>query len=183
MRPTDMTLATDTNENAEGKFPLALESGKRLHTRRATEADWPRMVEMFRLWHEESYLSDTIPFSEAKANAMAEKALGEDPAHIAVAVEHDGVVVGGLYAFAGEYYLGDETLVTTIHGFFVDPGIRKSILSGKIALRLFRAAKQWSDHMGAKCMLFHVTSGVKAAQTDRFLRKLGCRPLGGNYVV
>ncbi|KZL11702.1 hypothetical protein PsAD26_02559 [Pseudovibrio sp. Ad26] len=171
-----------SKENQTQMVHNSSDAEQRLKTRRAEEKDVPMLIELFRLWHDESALSE-IPFSPSKVQAMADKALGPNPAHMCAVVEHNGELVGGLYAVIGDYYISDETQVTTIHGFFVHPSVRKSVLSGKVALRLFKAAKQWSEHMGSSYLLFHVTSGVKPAETDRFLRKLGCRPLGGNYAI
>jgi len=45
-----------------------------------------------------------------------------------------------------------------------------------------RAVQRWSVQNGAKDLHVNVTTGIDAARTDQFLRRIGFRQTGGNYV-
>nr|WP_319512887.1 hypothetical protein [uncultured Cohaesibacter sp.] len=153
----------------------------RITLRQATIADLDTLVAFCRDAHEESYLSG-IPFSEEKAfKLMTNCVSDEHPNLISILAEANEKPVGYLCAAAGEYYVGTETLLTTVHVIHVTQSIRRSLLGGKVAIRLVRGIKQWSDQIGAKHLLFHITSDIRPAQNDRFMRKMGFRTLGGNY--
>nr|WP_320144076.1 hypothetical protein [uncultured Cohaesibacter sp.] len=132
--------------------------------------------------HEESYFGD-ISFSEEKVRKFAQKSVSETyPSQISILAEVNGKPVGYLYAVAGDYYVGSDSLLTTVHVIHVAKSIRHSLLGGKVAFRLVRGIKQWPDQIGAEHLLFHITSDINPALSDRFMRKMGLKTLGGNYV-
>ena len=71
--------------------------------------------------------------------------------------------------------------MTTAHLIAVDAERCGRYLSAKAFVRLLGAIRLWSDSRGASQILVHVTTGVAIRQTDRLLRAVGARLLGGSY--
>nr|WP_272214561.1 hypothetical protein [Marinicella sp. W31]MDC2880184.1 hypothetical protein [Marinicella sp. W31] len=91
-------------------------------------------------------------------------------------------VAGMLWCSVGEHHIGRDILLTTIHNLNVQKSLRASLAGGKVTLGLLKRAEAWSRAKGAREMLFHVTSGVETARTERIMRKMGYEAMGGNYV-
>ncbi len=87
------------------------------------------------------------------------------------------------YAKVGEYFLGSGTRIATNYIFYVSPGIRHSLLGGKIAIRLMRIFTDWARAQGANEINIHATSGIEPQQTHKFLQKVGFAQYGGNYAA
>jgi hypothetical protein len=51
------------------------------------------------------------------------------------------------------------------------------------AVKLLRAVRRWSAEAGANDIHLNVTTAIAPAKTDRFLRRMGFRQTGGNYVL
>jgi hypothetical protein len=64
--------------------------------------------------------------------------------------ERRGQAVGFVYCSVGEYHIGSDVLLTTIHNMNVARSVRSSLSGGKIALGLFRGVETWSQARGAK---------------------------------
>ena len=96
--------------------------------------------------------------------------------------EKHGQAVGFVYCSVGEYHIGADVLLTTIHNMNVFRTVRSSLSGGKIALGLFRGGKTWSQARKAKEILFRVTSDVNLAQAHRLAKRIGCKFVGGSYV-
>ena len=79
--------------------------------------------------------------------------------------EKHGQAVGFVYCSVGEYHIGSDDLLTTIHNMNVFRTVRSSLSGGKIALGLFR-----------------VTSDVNLAQAHRLEKRIGYKFVGGRYV-
>ena len=156
--------------------------GSAITLRQAGKDDLDTLIAFSRDAHHESYFGGIV-FSEGKVRKLASRSISDKhPNLISIMAEVRGKPVGYLYAAAGEYYVGSDTLLTTVHVIHVTKSIRHSLLGGKVAFRLVRGIRQWSDHIGAKHLLFHMTSDINPAQSDRFMRKMGFKTLGGNYV-
>ena len=68
------------------------------------------------------------------------------------------------------------------YGIYVSAKIRKTILGGKIALKLLRIAGDWAKAQNAEELHVHSTAGIAPERTDRLLSKFGFKAYGGNYV-
>ena len=96
--------------------------------------------------------------------------------------EKHGQAVGFVYCSVGEYHIGSDVLLTTIHNMNVFRTVRSSLSGGKIALGLFRGVETWSQARKAKEILFRVTSDVNLAQAHRLAKRIGYKFVGGSYV-
>jgi len=132
--------------------------------------------------HEESFFS-YIEFSEIKFNTLFDKAVESPHFCFGAVAESRGALQGFAYATLGEYFIGDEARIVSVHVLFVKASIRDSLAGGKIAIRLLKSLQYWGRERQANAVMMHVTSGVKVKATDRFLRKLGMQTLGGNYIL
>jgi hypothetical protein len=54
---------------------------------------------------------------------------------------------------------------------------------GTAAVKLLRALRRWAAQAGADDLHLNVTTAIELVKTDRFLRKMGFRQTGGNYVL
>lgn len=62
---------------------------------------------------------------------------------------------------------------------YVAPAAR----GGPAAVRLLRALRAWARQNQAHDLHVNVTTAIQPARTDKFLRKMGFRQTGGNYVL
>lgn len=90
--------------------------------------------------------------------------------------ELDGGLIGLMIVQIGAH-LHLPIPVAQVVTFYVAPEHR----GGLAAIKLAHACRKWAKDKGAAILHFNVTTGVRAATTDRFLRKLGFRQTGGNY--
>lgn len=138
------------------------------------------IVFMAKQSHEESRFS-YIEFAPEKVRTIAEKAIS-DPARHAVMMAWDhGQPVGFVYCSIGEYHIGADTLVTTIHNINVLQDVRHSLRGGRVAIGLLKGVYSWSKARNAQEILFHVTSDVDLGRTHKFIKRLGYRFIGGSY--
>jgi L-amino acid N-acyltransferase YncA len=158
-------------------------AGRDLRVRLLTDrAEIERLRPLARADHEESALGD-IPFSDRKFGRLADDA-ARDPNRIGVIVaEKHSEIRGFLFCTAGEYFIGEGALLTTVTVLYVPRDIRSSMLGGKIVFQLIRAVRKWSEARGVERILFHVTSGIRMTASDKLFKKIGARLLGGNYML
>ena len=64
---------------------------------------------------------------------------------------------------------------------YVSPTCRKTLLGGRVAVKLLDAYRRWAINRKVAEIQFHVTSGINITATDRFLKRAGFRQSGGNY--
>lgn len=132
-------------------------------------------------FHSESRFSH-IPFSEEKFLRTYVTALSRPDNEASFYVCLDGAAVGVIGVTVGDYFLGNGGRMATTYVVYVSANVRKSLLGGKIGIKLMRLAADWSVANGANELHVLATSGIEPKHSDRFLRKLGFRPYGGNYV-
>ena len=53
----------------------------------------------------------------------------------------------------------------------------------RAAILLLKALRRWAHEAGAADLHVNNTTAIDAARTDKFLRKMGFRQTGGNYVL
>lgn len=95
-----------------------------------------------------------------------------------VAEDSQGQPIGGLIGCVEKHFFSDQAVATIIH-YDVLPEKR---MSGA-GLRLLAAFRKWAENRGAVELNAGVNSGVELETMDRFLRRLGFRQTGGNYVL
>jgi hypothetical protein len=82
----------------------------------------------------------------------------------------------------GEPLVGTGVLIATAQVIYVSKSIRRTLLGGKIANALLNGFVSWSKSRRAEDLLIHTTSGIRAEQNDRFLKRRGFGCVGGSYV-
>ncbi|TNB46262.1 hypothetical protein FF124_19120 [Martelella lutilitoris] len=88
-----------------------------------------------------------------------------------------------LWRCVSEYHIGSDILLSTIHNLNVPKSLRATLAGSRVTLGLMKRAEAWSRAKGARELLFHVTSGVETARTERLMRKIGYEVMSGNYVI
>lgn len=150
---------------------------------RDTEADFAAAFDLVKDAHERTIFRD-IPFSERKARALFDKVIQQPDQHgllLAMLAEVEKPV-GFASLNAGEYFLGEGSLVCSVTGLYYNSSLSGTMLAGKVALRLMQAVRQWAKERRCGHILVHVTNGMSAAQSDQFFRRFGLKVVGGNYV-
>jgi len=147
----------------------------------SSDSDLPAIVQLARESHAESRFG-YIPFNPDKVRKIAKATFKDQKRHAVMLAEKRGRAVGFVYCSVGEYHIGSDILLTTIHNMNVSHTVRSSLAGGKIALGLFRGVETWSQARGAKEILFHVTSGVHLAQAHKLAKRIGYKFIGGSYV-
>lgn len=144
--------------------------------------DWRGLHELVRKVHARTVFSH-IPFSDRKYAAIEAQARDPRPHQCLLVAEVDGRVVGLAWFSAGEYLLGEGTILTTTHLLGVDSEYCGPFRAGKVFVKLLRGVAAWSKTRGARQILVHVTTGYALKQTDRLIRAGGGVCVGGSYVV
>ena len=87
-----------------------------------------------------------------------------------------------LTCLAERLHYTDVTVVSCL-SFYVLAEHRRTLLGGRIAVKLLDAGRRWAMNRRAVELQLHVTNGIHIGQTDRVFRKLGFRQTGGNYTL
>lgn len=124
-----------------------------------------------------------IPFSDRKYAAIEAQARNPQPHQCLLVAEVDNRVVGLAWFSAGEYLLGEGTVLTTTHLLGVDSEYCGPFRAAKVFVKLLRGVAAWSKTRGAHQILVHVTTGNALKQTDRLIRAGGGVCIGGSYAV
>lgn len=146
----------------------------------SSKSDLPSIVALAKEAHEESHFGD-IAFSASKVRKIALAAFDDPSRHAVILAERNEQPVGFVYCSVGEFYIGSDVLLTTIHNMNVSKAIRSNLSGGRAALRLFRGVEIWSEARESKRILFHVTSNVNLAQTHKLAKRIGYKFIGGSY--
>jgi len=88
-----------------------------------------------------------------------------------------------LAAAVHEHFLGSGGRIATVQVLYVSGRLRGTALSGRVAAKLMRLFVDWARSKGAEEINVYATSGIEPERTDRFLKRLGLQPYGGNYAV
>ena len=143
--------------------------------------DLPHIVFLAEEAHGESRFG-YIPFCAEKTRKVARRALDDPKRHGVMLAFKKDEPIGILYCSIGEYHIGTDVLLTTIHNVNVLKSVRETLAGGRAAVGQFNGARSWSKARGAQEILLHVTSGVGLAGTHRFAKKMGFEFVGGSYV-
>lgn len=150
--------------------------------RPAQLGDRAMLCELGRQEHEESLFCN-LTFSETKFNDIFAEGIRADTSSLGLVAEYQQQLVGFMYCTLGEYFIAQSGLIVSVNITYIKHDLRQTLLSGKLALRLVHAIRQWAKANQAAYIVFYATSGIRVSQTDAFFRKLGLTTLGGNYAV
>ncbi|WP_376938316.1 GNAT family N-acetyltransferase, partial [Aureimonas pseudogalii] len=161
----DLSTAATSSETLEADGLL---TSKLRIVRITTREGILRAIEIGREFHAESRYG-YIPFSEAKFVRAYERLLTRPDTTLGVIVERKGEIVGVMGAEIGDYFLGTGCPIATNYFIYVSGKLRRTVLGGRIALKLMRLFIDWAKANGAHELNVHVTSGIHPAQTDKFM--------------
>lgn len=140
------------------------------------EADIHAMIVLGRQMHAEGRFKKFF-YDEARLLTAGKAALKHGNPGIILA-ERDGQLVGMATVVASEQFF-TPAKVASLHLLFV----RKDARHGRAGVMLLAALRQWAKAAGAVELNLSTTMGVDMARSDRFLRRMGFRQTGGNYVL
>ena len=149
--------------------------------RKGEAADLPQLLRLSERLRDESLTMSGIPIDLAKLTKVYSRAF--DPADERVAIfvyEIAGEIRGGMLGFIAEYFFSTERFATDLY-LYVDPGIRRGLMSGMIARRLFEAYRGWAISEGAREIRICVSTGIALDASHRFFTAMGMTHIGGHY--
>lgn len=142
----------------------------------ASEDDLAAMLALGRRLHAESRYRG-LPLDEARMAEIGRRGLAERNPGLIVA-ERAGTIVGMAVVVLGQHFFS-PALAATVQLIYVAPEAR----GGAAAVKLLGALRQWAVLNHAQDLHVNVTTAIKADRTDRFLRRMGFKQTGGNYVL
>ncbi len=144
--------------------------------------DVVRAIDIAREYHGESHYRH-IPFSEAKLLRVYGRLVARSDTTLGVLAKRGDAIVGVMLAEVGKYFLGTGGQIATNQVLYVSGRLRGTALGGRVAVRLMRLFIDWAKSKGADEINVHATSGIDPERTDKFLKRFGLQPYGGNYAV
>ena len=148
----------------------------------ASEQDIEDTLTLTLAAHAESRHRDHPLDPERRRRFLAERFLADPVRYGFFVARHGERAVGMLTCHAQKLYFSDVTVVSCL-SFYVLASCRRTLLGGRVAVRLMGAGQRWAMNRGAVEWQMHVTNGIHIVRTDRMLRRLGFRQTGGNYVM
>lgn len=164
--------SSDGGQGAASNVGVRIRLGK-------DEADISAMIGLGRLLHGESEFRG-LPLDDARMREIGHRGLkdGNPGLFIAERGGEGGDMVGMAIVVLGEYYFSPARS-STVQLLYVRPDAR----GGLSAVKLLRAIRRWSEQNQAQDIHVNVTTGIDTARTDRFLRRMGFKQTGGDYVL
>lgn len=142
--------------------------------------DVPRLVEIGKTFHANTrfrvYDYNAAMVQKTLTDLISSKGMGKYV--FFVAEDSAGVPVGGLIGCLESHIFSPRLNATIVH-FDVLPEKR---MSGA-AVRLLTAFRKWAENRGVYELCVGVNSGENLPKLDRFFKRLGFQPTGGNYVM
>ena len=132
--------------------------------------------------HEESRHREHPLDPARRRRFLAERFLADRTRYGFLVARYGGRPVGMLTCLAERLHYTDVAVVSCL-SFYVLAEYRRTLLGGRIAVKLLDAGRRWAMNRRAVELQLHVTSGIHIGQTDRVFRKLGFRQTGGNYTL
>ena len=132
--------------------------------------------------HEESRHREHPLDPERRRRLLAERFLADRTRYGFLIARYGGRPVGMLTCLADRLHYTDVTVASCL-SFYVLGEYRRTLLGGRIAVKLLDAGRRWARNRRAVEIQVHVTSGLHIGQTDRVFRKFGFRQTGGNYTL
>ncbi len=118
-----------------------------------------------------------LTFDGELVRQTIERKMAQPEKHCLLQADCGGRVVGALMGVVERHY-HSPAVGASIFSWYVLPEYRGSLA----AIRLLHGFRRWAKRRGAVRLYVGVTSGIGIARTDRFLKRLGFRVRGGNYV-
>ena len=119
---------------------------------------------------------------ERRRHFLADRFLSDGTHHGFLIARHNERPVGAMMCLAQRLYYTDVTVASCLL-FHVLAEIRRTLLGGRVAVKLLDAGRRWALNRNAEEWQMHVTSGIHIGRTDRLLRRFGFHQTGGNYVM
>ena len=149
-----------------------------LASERDIEEAWPLAVAA----HAETRYR-TYPLDPERLLRFVSQRVLTNPTRYGVLIARHGErPVGILACFAEKLFYVDVVTVSCL-ALYVRRESRRTLLGGRVMMRLLDAGRRWAVNRRAVELQLHVTSGVQVGQTDRVLRRMGFRQTGGNYAL
>lgn len=147
--------------------------------RKAKPDDIATLLDYFRTFHPESTFRH-LAIDETKFVGFMRQIIQDTSGAYCffVADGEDGAAHGVLVGQIDSYYFSADPVAKLIF-YWVHPDHRYSSDS----IKLMMAFRQWAENREAKEMMIGVTSGEGIELTDRMLKKMGARLIGGNYSI
>lgn len=142
--------------------------------RKATPADFDRLLELGRAMHAESWYA-YLPFDEEKLLLVFAALADNEDGYVRV-YESDGAIKGGMVGAISELWFCRERCATDL-ALFVDTGAR----GGMVAARLIADFIAWADakHVAEKSL--SISTGVHKESTGQLFQHFGFEHVGGVY--
>lgn len=149
----------------------------RVHVRLARDLnDVDTMITIGRRLLTESRFRD-LPYDEVRLRQSLEHGLHHGSPALFIA-ERNNQIIGMAIVVVSEYFFS-SVKAATIQLIYVVPEARGSMA----AIRLLKAIRRIAADAGAHDMHLNVITAITPAKTDRFLRKMGFKQTGGNYIL
>jgi len=148
-----------------------------MEIRRANPDDIETLVGYWREVHARTVFAH-LAFDEVKLASVI-RGLIEDRSGAScflIAEKKDGTACGVLVGQIDAYYFSNDPVAKIVF-YWVHEAHRK----GPAAVKLMLAFKEWAQNRRVKEIVVGVTSGQEIGSTDRMLRKMGGKLVGGNY--
>lgn len=113
---------------------------------------------------------------------LAERFLADPTRYGFLIARYGERAVGMLTCIAEKLHYTDVTVVSCL-SFYVLAQYRRTLLGGRVAVKLLDGGRRWTANRKAVELQVHVTNGIHIGRTDRVLRRLGFRQTGGNYAM
>lgn len=148
-----------------------------MNIRFAKLEDIETLVDYWRGFHAQSPFGH-LALDEVKLAANMRRMIDDKSGAFCFFVADDeaGKAYGVLAGQIDTYYFSNDPIARMIF-YWVHPDHRY----GAAAVKLMLAFKQWAQNRKAAELMLGVTSGEALALTDRMLKKMGGRLMGGNY--
>ncbi|QCL95488.1 hypothetical protein [Agrobacterium tumefaciens] len=132
--------------------------------------------------HHDSTLFHGEELSHVKLDQHFKLILSRPSNMIGIIAERNGEADGLAWASVSEYILTEKSRIVSINLIAVDLNLTP-LRRAKVFIALVSAVKQWSASVGAGYLFLHVTTGYRIKETDRLVRALGGRGIGGSYIL
>lgn len=141
------------------------------------ERDIEELIKLGIALHQESEYRD-LSYDVNKRREFGRRALANRAQYGLLMAEKGSEVVGFLVGVVSEFYFSHD-LAATAMTFYVKPEHRGSLA----AVKLLHGFRRWAANRGVKALYVNVTSGVQMARTDRLMKHVGFKLIGGNYAL
>ncbi|PCH46295.1 MAG: hypothetical protein COC23_04590 [Hyphomicrobiales bacterium] len=154
----------------------------KIKIRFAVDADREPVRNLAKWQHEQTVFGD-IEFCDEKFDAIFDRWNSGSHNQCSVVSEFDGKMVGFAHATIGEFYLGKNQILTTIHAISVDGRSTSPNRRAKIFFALLGSVKNWSKMFGANRILLSDTSGININTKRKILNIFHAQVIGGNFLL